>query len=1182
MRNLKKIFAVLVVVALMASMMVPALAAGFTYEAEATKLNNVKLMEGMNLGDKVTRIQALTFAIKAAGKNAEAQALTDAEVAEILANVVDADKVPNWGKKYLAWAVKNGKTSGVDASIAPKVKFVADGTVDAKVFLFWTLSIGMGYQGIGTATATSKAVDAKVISVTQAVDFNLKGELIRDDVAGILYGAAMTGVNADGKGFMASLITAGFVSQQVASDNGFASAPAPVALAVVSVTANSLREILVTFNKPVDKDSAQAIANYKLNGVALTTNDSATLQDGATTVILNLASTATMTNQTEYKLKVKDVKDAATGTKLSEVETKFTPFDSSIPAVVSIEVTGPRSIKVNFSEPINNQGTFIIDDGRYYASPSVSTNRKTVELTIGVDFSEGVHNVKVKDATDYYGFKVAETTSSFTVTKDASAPVVSIDKVTETQITLKFTKPVTDTNLNTDVTAYYGYNDTTGFKGTLARKTPGDLYNDTYYVNFTTPIPQGTQTLYLNTKADKLQDKWGNDVASTTLSFNVVVDNDAPVVKSVVADKDNKIIVTFNEDINANDAVKAAYYTLKTANGSVMKTADNADLDSNGHFLANVEFKYDKDADTVTMELDHSLTGGTYNLTIEKIRDASYKANVITTVTVPFDVSDSSGPSVSSAMVNSDGSKIRVKFSESMATTGLTDTASYRLIVDNGSSKALPDNSTVSIVDSKTVEIALGTADANINGTNDKVQVSGSLKDSSGNAIGGFFSEKVITADAIAIGSVKTDDDGFNVYVKAANQIDVKINQELKAIDANDITVTATAADGTAAAIASAYYTNDSGSATVTVLLNKDLHTDARGFTSVVFGAGAVTNVFGTDNTAFTLNNGVNVKDQVAPKITATETKTTTRIDLTFSEAINTSTVSIYTFGVAGTSVKAIAWVDGGDPLNVADDVLQLTLNDAIATGAKPAVTQVYDLKDLKGNVLAAGTGVKETADVTTPTATVTMASSNATDTRYAKVGDVITITVATSEDYDAPVVTVLGKAAAQSPVTQVDPTTFTAAYTVDAGDADGAITFTVDFKDKANNAAAQITAVTSGVAVTVDKTAPSAITTVPAANIAAAGTLVLTATNGPLTDASWTAILNQIKANTAVGGNWITGVAASDLTMVIAANGTQATITNNAAGAATLAADFVITAANVVDRAGNVAAGNITIDVTP
>jgi hypothetical protein len=148
MRNLKKILAVITVIAMIASMLVvPALAEGFQYEDEATILNKLGLMEGYGLGDDTNRLQGLIFAIKAAGKASEVNAMTDEEAAAILAEkVVDADEVLAWGIKWAAYAVKNGYTSGTDASVAPKIKFSPLKGISVTELLVWVMNIGMGYN----------------------------------------------------------------------------------------------------------------------------------------------------------------------------------------------------------------------------------------------------------------------------------------------------------------------------------------------------------------------------------------------------------------------------------------------------------------------------------------------------------------------------------------------------------------------------------------------------------------------------------------------------------------------------------------------------------------------------------------------------------------------------------------------------------------------------------------------------------------------------------------------------------------------------------------------------------------------------------------------------------------------------------------------------------------------------
>ncbi|MCR4436407.1 MAG: S-layer homology domain-containing protein [Clostridiales bacterium] len=115
-----------------------------------------------------------------------------------------------------------------------------------------------------------------------------------------------------------------------------------------------------------------------------------------------------------------------------------------------------------------------------------------------------------------------------------------------------------------------------------------------------------------------------------------------------------------------------------------------------------------------------------------------------------------------------------------------------------------------------------------------------------------------------------------------------------------------------------------------------------------------------------------------------------------------------------------------------------------------------------------------------------------------------------------------------------------------------------------------------------VDKTAPSAITASSSTpNVLSGnngGGLVLTVVDGPLTNQSWYGILDQIKANTGTGGNWITGISPGSLYLDIASDGKSAELKNSSSVDAAIAADFLISKSNVVDFAGNTAENDIPV----
>ncbi|NLI91277.1 MAG: hypothetical protein GX434_03480 [Peptococcaceae bacterium] len=114
---------------------------------------------------------------------------------------------------------------------------------------------------------------------------------------------------------------------------------------------------------------------------------------------------------------------------------------------------------------------------------------------------------------------------------------------------------------------------------------------------------------------------------------------------------------------------------------------------------------------------------------------------------------------------------------------------------------------------------------------------------------------------------------------------------------------------------------------------------------------------------------------------------------------------------------------------------------------------------------------------------------------------------------------------------------------------------------------------------IVIDTIAPTAISISGQKIIPAKSDMVLSAVNGPLREDSWFGLLEEIQANTGTGSYWITGVSASDLTVIPSIDGATAVLHNDSTTPALIMADFVIPAACVVDKAGNAAKSNMIID---
>ena len=138
------------------------------------------------------------------------------------------------------------------------------------------------------------------------------------------------------------------------------------------------------------------------------------------------------------------------------------------------------------------------------------------------------------------------------------------------------------------------------------------------------------------------------------------------------------------------------------------------------------------------------------------------------------------------------------------------------------------------------------------------------------------------------------------------------------------------------------------------------------------------------------------------------------------------------------------------------------------------------NLQMLAGNNNTAATQFNWTYDGTAPTlSSVSIASNNSTSTQ-AVADDVVTLTFTASEAISTPVVTFQsgGAAITDTSVTYANTSgnTWTAAYTVNASDTSGAVTFSIAFADTVGNAGTAVTATSDSTSVTasLDTTAPT------------------------------------------------------------------------------------------------------------
>jgi hypothetical protein len=779
-------------------------------------------------------------------------------------------------------------------------------------------------------------------------------------------------------------------------------------------------QLQVTFNKEVDKTTAQTLTNYTLTktaGTAVLTGGSATLQADGKTVILDLATAGT--NQDKIKLAVKDVKDTA-GAKVEAVTKDVQFFDVTLPVAEKVEVTGTKTLKVTFSEPVDVTAsagaTFKIDNG-VYSAPTASfgtgINRNEVTLTLAAALPNGEHTLTVEGVKDYAGFASASKNLSFTFATDTSAPTVSIKEVKPDAktVVLKFSKDVSSATLvnNAQVELSHTYKGTNTVTGAAVTRVSDSEYS----VAFTAALPPGTSSIFVDyksgtTDAQKVKDLFGNIlVLPVTLEATVVADTTAPTVEKVEATKANTIEVTFSEDVNAADAQNVANYKLTDANNATVS-------------LSGVTYVAGDKKATITTAAN--MKAGNYKLEIKNINDKAVVPNKMVTVTKDIAVADKVAPQVSTVVFDATTNKLIVKFDKDMAQTGLTDLANYGLDV-NGTATAFPAGTTASIKDAKTVEITLGKAVTGLDGTTDNLQVSGNLTDNVGNKIGGMAVTKAISAASSVAPAV---------VAKSAKFIDketitFEVDTELKKIDS---TVT-NYIQYDSADVASASYVNQGNKSLVTVKVNAAkvlTDTSKTGITAnLVIKTGALESVFGGKNTGDITVNAVDIADKVAPFIVATGTETadTTgngqidQLTVKFSEAVLAGSIQGADFSISdGYTVKNV--------LSIAGTTVVLSLNESGApdTGATPTVVIAGEIEDLVGNKTSTSAAVAA-ADKAAPVVAGVAYQLAAAGTYAAN--DTITITF--SEKIDASKIAITDITAAKGAGTNtpaLDDTTLT------------------------------------------------------------------------------------------------------------------------------------------------------------
>ena len=288
---------------------------------------------------------------------------------------------------------------------------------------------------------------------------------------------------------------------------------------------------------------------------------------------------------------------------------------------------------------------------------------------------------------------------------------------------------------------------------------------------------------------------------------------------------------------------------------------------------------------------------------------------------------------------------------------------------------------------------------------------------------------------------------------------------------------------------------------------------------------------------------------------------------VTFSAAetgVTTSNFPLTTTGtVSGASVTSVAGSGTTYTVTVntgtGDGTIALNLGNA--TGLSPGISTTLPFA-----------GQAYTIDKTAPIATgLIYASNNTTNSAFAKVGDVISLTFSSSETVQTPVVTIAGHTIT---ATSTGVNSYLASYTMAASDAEGRIPFTLALTDPAGNQTTY-NDVAAGDDITFDKTVPTINISSPSVSSTSTGPVTYTVTYA---DANF-------NASTITAGN-VSLITTGTATGTVSVTGSGKTYTVSITGISGTGTLGISIAANTAsDLAGNVTPGSgpsTTFTVTP
>lgn len=363
---------------------------------------------------------------------------------------------------------------------------------------------------------------------------------------------------------------------------------------VADVQSAGLKQVIVTFNEEVDKDSAEVLANYD-NKFA-----TAKLQSDKKTVVLTLASAAAQNDK--IKFDIEDIKDLK-GNKMDKESVEVKMVDREVPEVEEVSVKGNQMIQVTFSELVQvSESNFELvdeDGNRVERIKNVEVDGRNVKINFRKAIDAGNYILEVNDVKDYANLVMLDAEFDVTIVEDEDAPSATLVSATDTKVTVEFNEDI-KTALK-DIEAEWK----SGSKKGTFHKITADDDNDrliTFELEGGKTIPLSGITLYIWNVEDYSGNKVDEDdaIEIEVDRDDIEIDTERPEVVSIKQDGKNAFIITFNEDVQLGKVtvfdeddeeidVKSIAYKDASKNKKEIKIVLDSDEDLYGTFTVEIE-----------------------------------------------------------------------------------------------------------------------------------------------------------------------------------------------------------------------------------------------------------------------------------------------------------------------------------------------------------------------------------------------------------------------------------------------------------------------------------------------------------------------------------------------------------------------------------------------------------------